>query len=298
MAKAETMTIAGLGITMVKIPKGSFMMGNPAAKKGNDEGPAHQVTLTKDFWMGATCVTVGQWRHFVETTGYVTEAEHGNIGIFVKRDDPGPKRYLNWRNPGIPRYNQTEEGPVLGISWRDIQQFLTWLNEREGAHGRLPAGYVYRLPTEAQWEYAARAGTATPWWTGAGKHALEGTCNIADRAAKRGGANWPGIDDWPELDDGFAVHAAVTRYRPNPFGLHNMHGNVWEWCRDEYGTYSLEVRPGTGERLGGSPIFRMSRGGSFYHPASASRSANRNNSAPETRSNHLGLRPARAITGP
>src|SRR4051812_33321868 len=141
--KPETMSIPGLGITLVKIPKGSFLMGNPEAKGSNDEGPAHQVTLTKDFWMGATTITVGQWRHFIETTGYVTEAEWGNQGLFVKRDTPGPVKFLNWRNPGIPNYNQTDEGPVVGISWRDTQQFLTWLNERERAAGRIPAGYVY-----------------------------------------------------------------------------------------------------------------------------------------------------------
>jgi len=244
-AKPEQMTIAGLGIVMVKVPAGTFRMGNPEARGSNDEGPAHQVTLTKDFWMGATTITVGQWRHFVETTGYVTEAEFNHTGIFVKRDDPGPQRYLSWRQPGIPNYTQTDQHPVVGISWRDGQQFLTWLNEREGAHGRLPAGYVYRLPTEAQWEYAARAGT---------------TGDLED----------PDGHAWYVANSGGVPHPVGSK-KPNAFGLHDMLGNVWNWVHDWYGRYPSEaVIDPEGPATQASPEIirplRQMRGGTWNDP--------------------------------
>jgi formylglycine-generating enzyme required for sulfatase activity len=121
-------------------------------------------------------------------------------------------------------------------------------------------------------------------------------CNVADSSAKRFGATWPGIEDWPELDDGFVTHAPVDAFPPNAFGLHNVHGNVWEWCREDYGPYTLEVAPNDGARLEADPTFRVSRGGSFYHTAAHTRAANRSNSPPGTRANHLGLRPARALS--
>jgi formylglycine-generating enzyme len=245
MAKPEQMTIAGLNMTLVKIPRGTFMMGNPDAKGSSDEGPAHKVTLTKDFWIGTTTVTVGQFRHFVETTGYVTEAEHGNIGIFVKRDDAGPQKYLNWRNPGIPKYTQTDAHPVVGISWKDIQQFLAWLNERESAHGKVPAGYVYRLPTEAQWEYAARAGTT-------------------------GELENPGEHAWYVENSGGVPHPVGTK-KPNAWGVYDMYGNVWNWVHDWYGQYPSEpVVDPEGPATQASPEIvrplREMRGGTWNDP--------------------------------
>jgi len=151
------------------------------------------------------------------------------------------------------------------------------------------------LPTEAQWEYAVRAGTRTPWWTGSAKESLLGAANLADRAGTRVNAAWPGIADWPELDDGWPVHAPVDEFRANPFGLHGVHGNVWEWCRDWFGPYGEIERPGDGERLATDHRWRVNRGGSYTHEAAFARSSRRNNSPPETRTNHLGVRPSRAL---
>jgi formylglycine-generating enzyme required for sulfatase activity len=250
----------------VLIPGGTFDMGaqrgrpdgrNDDPDAQSDEGPVHAVALAP-FLLSKYEMTQGQW---LRVTG-------ANPSIY------GPGTEFD----GV---RTTLVHPVEQVSWRDCTEVL----------GRL----ALQLPTEAQWEYAARAGSPAPWWTGDERSSLEGACNVADRAAKRVGANWPGIDDWVELDDGFAIHAPCDSFLPNPFGLHNVHGNVWEWCRDSYGTYDLPVNPGDGERLGGNPTFRVSRGGSFFHAASHARSANRNNSSPDTRSNHLGLRPAAAL---
>ena len=86
------------------------------------------------------------------------------------------------------------------------------------------------LPSEAQWEYGTRGGTTTAWWTGRARESLVGAVNLAGQSAARAGAPWQEIKDWPELDDGFAVHAPVDAFRPNPLGLHDVHGNLWEWC--------------------------------------------------------------------
>ena len=123
--------------------------------------------------------------------------------------------------------------------------------------------------------------------------------NLADQAAKRGGAVWSDIKDWPELDDGDVVHAPVERYRPNPFGLYNVHGNVWEWCLDSwdsnfYGTSSVvdPVSASTGSSR------RVYRGGGFYDTAAFARSAFRSSNTPEDAYSVLGLRPARAPRTP
>lgn len=206
---AEPKSIPGLDLVLVKVARGTFMLGHAEGYPGSsrDEKPETRVTFTQDFWLGATEVSVGQWRHFITATGYVTEAETGNAGIYFKKSEekrPG----FNWRNPG---FAQTEKHPVVGISWNDARQFCTWLTERESAAGRLPAGYVYNLPTEAQWEYACRAGsTDDP--------------ENADEVA------------WYAPNSGGVPHPVGTK-RPNAWGLYDLQGNVWEWVHDWYGRY-------------------------------------------------------------
>ena len=206
---AEQKIITGLNLTLVKVARGSFMMGHAEGYPGSsrDEKPETKVTFTKDFWLGATEVSVAQWRYFIDTSGYVTDAEVKSAGIYFKKTEkkrPG----FSWRNPG---FEQTENHPVVGISWEDAMQFCTWLTEREGTAGRLPAGHVYTLPTEAQWEYAARAGS---------KDDLEDASEFA----------------WYAVNSGGVLHPVGTR-KPNPWGLHDMQGNVWEWVYDWYGRY-------------------------------------------------------------
>ncbi|MSU64805.1 MAG: hypothetical protein EXS38_01595 [Opitutus sp.] len=207
----EKITVPSLNLVMVKIHPGTFVMGNTKANGDDDEGPAHQATLTREFWLGATTVTVGQFRQFIEATGYVTEPEINNTGIFVKRDDVGPQKYTNWRNPATPNLKQTDDHPVVGISWKDTQQFCAWLTDRERAGARLPVGHIYRLPTEAQWEYAAKAGT---------------TEDLAD----------PSDYAWYVGNSGGVPHPVGLR-KPNPWGLYDMQGNVWVWVHDWYGRY-------------------------------------------------------------
>jgi serine/threonine protein kinase/formylglycine-generating enzyme required for sulfatase activity len=175
--------------------------------------------------------------------------------------------------------------PVESVSWTDAMQVMS--------------EFGLTLPTEAQWEFAARGGTTTPWWTGEDRQSLIGAANLADASA----ANSIWIDgnetaDWPELDDGFVLHAPVGSFRPNAFGLHDVCGNVAEWCRDRgpvsYASWK-DVRFGTFERPRPDEGLRVYRGGSFARRASAMRSAARAFAGPEHSSAEIGLRPAREL---
>ena len=139
------------------------------------------------------------------------------------------------------------------------------------------------LPTEAEWEYACRAGTQTPWWTGAERESLRGQANLADQTAKNRGAPWPAIQDWPDLKDGFVVHGPVHALPANAWGLHHVHGNVAEWCANRY-----HWNP----KAPGSAGYGC-RGGSFYLSASHARSAYRANY--DAAYNHVGARAYRPL---
>lgn len=173
--------------------------------------------------------------------------------------------------------------PVEQVSWDACETRLT------------QSGLA--LPTEAQWEFACRAMTGTPWWTGPKRDSLRGAVNLPDQAAKRGNAAWPGIADWPELDDGYVVHAPVDVLRPNAFGLHHVHGNVMEWCRDWWVPYATAPRPGDGFRE--LPEVRsrgrVIRGGSYGIPATFARSGCRMQENPAFRSAQIGVRAARVL---
>jgi formylglycine-generating enzyme required for sulfatase activity/serine/threonine protein kinase len=256
-----------MGVVLVLIPGGTFWMGaqkTDAAGRNYDplffpdEGPVHVVALTP-YLLSKYEMTQGQWSRFTGTN---------------------PSLYGPLTKIGSPLLTLVH--PVEQVSWDDAMQVLTRLD--------------LSLPTEAQWERGARAGTDTPWSTGRERESLIGAVNLADQAASRGGATWMEIQDWPELDDGWPVHAAAGSLRANAFGLHDVHGNLWEWCRDGYnfGFYAQSPEIDPFMDPSGAP-YRVVRGGSFSLAASYARSANRDSSEPGGRSFNLGLRPARDI---
>jgi formylglycine-generating enzyme required for sulfatase activity len=270
-----------LGMKFVYIKPGSFMMGSSlspsevAAQYGwkeeyyKDEHPQHRVTLTKGFYMQSMEVTVGQWREFARGSGYKSEAETGG-GVYVWTGEKFEKKAgVFWDNPG---FSQTDANPVTCVSWNDAQAFAKWLSREDGGD--------YRLPTEAEWEYAARAGTRTPFYTG--------DCLSTGKANYRG--NYPG----KACSKGTYRQktTAVGTFSPNPWGLYNMHGNVNEWCQDWFKNYSSgSVTDPTGPSSGAGRVFR---GGSWYDFAWLCRSAYRSSDEPGYRDSRLGFRLARA----
>jgi formylglycine-generating enzyme required for sulfatase activity len=268
-ADGEKRPIPGLNLTLVPIPAGTFTMGHPVGQYENDsdEGPETRVTLTKPFWLGATELTIAQWRLFIDATGYLTEAEKdGGLWVWIGPGSVWEKRTgTNWRNPG-GGLKQAENHPVVGVSWNDAQRFCAWLTERERSAGRLPAGYVYGLPTEAQWEYAARAGA-------------------------------PGLDNhddddsiWYAKNSGLQTQPVGTK-KANAWGLYDMRGSVWEWCQDWYGPYpGGSVTDPQGPATG---TIRENRGGGWNSvPGHGISAFNRWDTKDVTRRNNLGLRVA------
>jgi len=253
------------GLVFVLVPGGSFLMGaqktTPAGENydpeaASFESPVHEVTLSP-FFLSKYEMTQGQW---LRITGR-------NPSAFGPRFQ-GDERVLDLTHP------------VEQVSWTDC---VKWL-------GRLELD----LPTEAQWEYGCRGGTDSPWWTGRDRESLRGRANLADQAAAWTGAEWSEIKDWPDLDDGWGAHAAVGAYSANPFGLHEVSGNLYEWCADNFGLYSPEsVQDPRAETNENDP--RVFRGGCFSQTASSARSAGRNSNAPDARSFEYGLRPARRL---
>ena len=214
----------------VLIPAGTFMMGSPDSDPDADdnEKPAHQVTLSQDFYLGKYPVTQAQW-----------EAMMG----------ANPSEFK-----GAAR-------PVETVSWDDVQAFMQKLNERGGADH-------YRLPTEAQWEYACRAGSSTRY------HFGDDAAQLGDYA-------------WYHDNSGGQTHP-VGQKQPNAWGLYDMHGNVWEWVQDWYGDYT--VAPVTDPIGPTSGAVRVIRGGSWGDAALYARSAVRFRFHPGDRFDNLGFR--------
>jgi len=166
---------------------------------------------------------------------------------------------------------------VVNVTWNDAVKFCEWLSRKEGK--------TYELPTEAEFEYACRAGTTTRFWTGEGAESLMGSANAADASAKKRFTDW----ETTEGDDGYVFTAPVGRFRPNPWGLYDMAGNVWEWCADGQREYGPEpVKDPRGPAEGN----RLLRGGSFFGNPKYCRSADRYQAAPETRNVNFGFRVA------
>ena len=222
----------GNGVTMklVRIPAGEFMMGSPDSAKWHrdNEGPQHRVRITKPFYMGMTEVTVGQFGRFVDATGYKTDPERddGAIGWTSHVGVKSPE--FNWHNPGI---KQGPDYPVTCVSWNDAQAFCRWLGKEAKLDGR--------LPTEAEWEYACRAGTTTRFPWGDSEEAAGQYANVADKTylQKFAGAG-VSADQCFDTNDGYVFAAPVASYKPNAWGLYDMIGNVTEWCSDWSGSYS------------------------------------------------------------
>jgi eukaryotic-like serine/threonine-protein kinase len=239
-----------IGMKLRLIPPGQFLMGSPDDEPGREaqEGPQHQVVITRPFYMGVHDVTVGQFKAFVKAKGYLTEAEKGQ-GAWQPSPDGFWKQdpQVNWQNP---RFEQGDDHPIVCVSWNDAKAYCDWLSEREGKK--------YTLPTEAEWEYACRAGSNTRFSFGDDDQEL-------------------GEYAWSNANSKGKTHP-VGQKRPNAWDLYDMEGNVSRWTADwhtgDYYQKSPQQDP-PGPRAGTIGT-RVLRGGNWWWGANESRAAHRN----------------------
>jgi formylglycine-generating enzyme required for sulfatase activity len=294
------------GMTLALIPAGEFLMGSPGDHKDaeNDERPQHRVRITQPFYVGATEVTIGQFRTVVESANLRTRAEIDGEGGWgwneAARKFEGRDPKYTWRFTG---WEQSDEHPVVNVTWDDAIAFCNALSRYEGVEsyyrfgeGVRSGGDGYRLPTEAEWEYACRAGTTTRYTSGDDPETLVGVGNIADATLKsKGGpfAHWPALNG----RDGYIFTAPVGRFRPNAFGLFDMHGNVWEWCWDWYDADYYRASPIDDPSGPARASYRVLRGGCWGSSPRDARAALRLGYAPDVRYDGLGFRVARGRSG-
>lgn len=294
-----------IDMKFVLIPAGEFMMGSDASAETfaktypqyerkrflelGDEAPVHKVRITRAFYLGQHEVTVGQFRRFLQASGYQPESEADGSGgygynpaydpaLSVRGDAfEGRNPKYSWRNPG---FSQDDDHPVVNVTWNDALAMCKWLSQAEGK--------TYRLPTEAEWEYAARAGTSTQYYTGDDPQSLLGAANIFDADAAKNWGRWSsyalaGHDD-------FAFTSPVGSFAPNAFGLYDMHGNAWEWTADWHDDHYYANSPLNDPQGPATGNVRVRRGGSWHTWSFYARSSYRNWNAPDTRYTLVGMR--------
>lgn len=249
-------TVPEVGMELVYVAPGSFQMGSSDGDAYYHEKPVHTVRVTKGFWVGQTEVTNGQYQHFAKRSGY-----HGS--------KDADSNYLKHFRGGSNMPTGCKH-PVCWVSWHNAVAFSCWLTKQECKAGRLACGYVYRLPTEAEWEYAARGGTQS-------------------RGYKYSGSNDLDAVGWYSCNSGGTTHP-VGGKEANELGLHDMSGNVWEWCRDWYDENYYAQSPAIDPAGPSTGETRVLRGGSWLLGRERCRCADRHWCSPEFTRNHRGFR--------
>lgn len=254
---------------LIWVPPGRYRMGDTQGIGQADERPLREVRV-EGFWLMRSEVTRAMFAAFVDDTAY----DAGNR-CWVFEDGWKEKAGLDWRDPG---FTQADDHPVTCVNWHDARAFADWLSAQTGTR--------FRLPTEAQWEYAARAGTETTYHWGEDPAALCAHSNAADLRALE---HYPGFAV-NACDDGHVRTSAVARYRPNPWGLHDLYGNVWEWVEDCW-NMSYAGAPTDGSAwLNGDCARRGFRGGGYGDIPRFARSTLRNRSDARDRKDDIGFR--------
>ncbi len=259
---------------MVVAPSGKFLMGSPKDEpqreswKAGTESPQHEVTIPKPFAIGRCAVTRQQFAAFVAATGHKTDGgAHVWTGSEWKMD---PSK--SWRDPG---FAQDDSHPVVCVNWNDAQAYTAWLSQASGAS--------YRLPTEAEWEYVCRAGSATPFWWGSSISPHQANYDGSAEPYKGGG----------NKGEYRKRTVPAKHFDANPWGLYQVHGNVLEWCEDCWND-SYKGAPADGSAwTTGDCSYRVLRGGSWGSGPQDLRAAYRDDGSPDGRGYSIGFRVAR-----
>jgi formylglycine-generating enzyme required for sulfatase activity len=278
-AEKELTLDLGNKVTMklALIPSGKFQMGSPDNEKdrSSDEGPQREVTISKPFYMGVYEVTKDQFGQFIADSGHKTDAEKEGWAYAWEGSKWDKVNGASWKKPG---FTQADDHPVTEVSHNDAIEFCKWLGKKTGKS--------VSLPTEAQWEYAARGGTKTAYPWGDDPDDGKGWANAADQSAKKQFSGWTCFS-W---DDGYVFTAPVGKFKANAFGLHDMIGNVWEWCDDWYDAKYYANANKTDPTGPASGAHRVLRGGSWLNSPRDCRSAYRSRHDPGLRPNYIGFR--------
>ncbi|MDP6359613.1 MAG: SUMF1/EgtB/PvdO family nonheme iron enzyme, partial [Planctomycetota bacterium] len=271
------------GMHFAFVPPGTFRMGSPKDEKNRGTAEIqHKVAVSWPYYLGKYEVTVGEFSHFVKQTGYKTEAERGGASPAFVGGEWSEKEDANWKHP---YFKQTRSHPVVLLSWNDAQELIRWLNKTLASDAAVKRP-VFKMPTEAEWEYACRAGTATSFYWGEGEGRAGQYANTGDKTL---GQKFPDRSKVEYgTDDGVVFTAPVGRYKPNAWGLYDISGNVLEWCSDWYGDYSSgKATDPTGPAAG---THRVRRGGGWAWGPKSCRSAQRTKLQPAQRRPYLGCR--------
>jgi sulfatase modifying factor 1 len=298
LSAAEEITPRHLKMKFVKIPAGEFRMGSTQADlelaqklfptnkgMGPDECPAHAVRITRPFYIGKFEVTVGEFKQFVNATGYKTTAEISGKTSF--RTEYGAYRYrdvgANWKNTG---FEQSPLHPVVNVSWDDAKAFCKWLSNVERD--------TYRLPTEAEWEYVARAGSTSIFPTGDDPADMTQYANFADASYFRHNPI-PGVSK--DYSDGVVTTAEVGSFKANAFGIHDMIGNAWELCEDNHDVKAYSHRAGivSDPLVANGSLNYVLRGGCWGLSLAAGRYADRSGTQHDSPDAWIGFRVVRVI---
>ncbi len=256
-------------LELVWIPGGRFLMGDIQGIGQADERPVREATVA-GFWMMRTEVTRAMFAAFAQATDH-----DGGKRCWVFENGWSEQSGISWRNPG---FDQGDEHPVTCVNWYDARGFADWLASKTGKG--------FRLPTETEWEYAVRAGTDTTYYWGDDPAGLCANSNAADTRALE---HYPGFAVNP-CDDGFVRTSPVASFPPNPWGLHDIYGNVWEWVEDCWNS-SYSGAPTDGSAwLAGDCARRGFRGGGYGDIPRFARSTLRNRSEATARKDDIGFR--------
>jgi formylglycine-generating enzyme required for sulfatase activity len=290
--------LSEFGIELVEINPGLFELGvseselaraaNYAPKvrlnnKLHYDGQ-HEVRISNSYFIGAYEISVEQFRKFVESTGYLTDAETG--GGLVKTNGKWNRRSgVNWRNP---EFAQSDQHPVVFITWNDASQYCQWLTAKAIQRSLIPNEWEFRLPTEAEWEFACRAGSESMYFFGDSPDELINFANFADNSmayALRDDLELAKLAS--DVDDGYSFTSPIGTFQANGFGIFDIYGNVGEWVLDSYDAYPASpVQDPFKQR----DIHHVIRGGSWRTPAMNCRSAARSGMTPSHPYGFLGFR--------
>jgi formylglycine-generating enzyme len=270
---SEVVQINSIGMKLTLIPPGEFTMGSPESEKDRlTEEKQHSVRITKPFYLGVYPVRYGDFLTFCHAAEYKTDAETDGKGGwgYDSNGKFGQKPEFTFRNWGR---KQTNDDPVVNVSWNDAQAFCEWLSKKEEK--------TYRLPTEAEWEYACRAGTTTPFNFGDSLNGRQANCN--------GGVPYGTEEKGPFVDN----TTPVGKYPANAFGLYDMHGNAGQWCQDWMDSDYYSNSPTDDPQGPTNGALRAYRGGAWDGWPVACRSAHRYGDEPAYRGMNQGFRVAR-----